>query len=645
MFAKLKKVKWSKTKLFLLSALIVLFIACTKEAVAEAGMLLPENSSEGSFLYNRYPLDNYELDMVIVSDGIWDTIVQGAGNGVYALIFFITSLFWQISIWSYQVGSFLIEQAFKFDLVNIAVDKIMEGIRSILGVSESGFLTKGLLPELLVISIIILGCYAVYVGVIRREFTKAYSAVLNYALVFAVTVIFALSAGNYLKLTNDISNELSSSILEIGQDILFEDESGGSDDPVDSVKNILFEVQVRNAWINLQFGESIISGDVEERAQAVEELSKKNSEERQKRFEVLQKEIEEYGNVMVTQDGIVMRLGLSCVFMIINIAITFFVSILAVNLIVAQMLFLFFTFFLPINFVIGLMIPGRHMVAYNGLMRVFGYLLVKLEISFVLMITFFMSGFIRNLCSGKPVFFLLVAQLTLFIGIYKSLGEIGEMFGVGGAAKETKEKVTEVKERTKYAVDGVKSKVMQLAFMAKTGIAGKGMPEEKPARSYEEVREEKRRVRYDDRKEHYSYADNAGERARTDNTVQERDVHQKAGIQKIKEKDNDYFKRETNPSDFQETKEDRAAVEHKDKRGSKIQKSENKEKVSYRNKVKEENYRDDMEEGCNQGSAKNKHYQSSLKKTERRGSTKEEWRHHGVDEVSYSTDKKEERDK
>ena len=159
---------------------------------------------------------------------------------------------------------------------------------------------------------------------------------------------------------------------------------------------------------------------------------------------------------------------MALIFLLVNIGITFFVSVLAVLLILAQVLFVFFSLFLPINFIVGLL-PGKSQVAYRGIISVFSYMFLQIGVSFILMITFSSSQLIFDLSSKTPLFFTMILQLILFIGVYMNLGSIGEKLGVGDAVRQIDQKKKEVdrkvihkaKEKGKLAGRTVKAVATQ----------------------------------------------------------------------------------------------------------------------------------------------------------------------------------------
>ena len=378
------------------------------------------------------------------SDGIGGAVGDTVEAPINATLFAILSMLWFFSLGIYQIGAFLIGQAYEFDFLSQVIGKLGDSISKLLGVTKNGFAKEGFFPSLLIFTILIMGAYVLIMGIYKRKFSQAYSMVINYVLVFVMVVVFALGGETYTKQIHEVSNSVNESVLELGQNLVTSGSGKKEGTPSERVKDILFQIQVRNPWIMLQFGEPQLDENLVKRAKELEKVNPYKDED--KREDLVKKEVDEEGNRYLSGDKLPERMGMALIFLLVNIGITFFVSVLAVLLILAQVLFVFFSLFLPINFIVGLL-PGKSQVAYRGIISVFSYMFLQIGVSFILMITFSSSQLIFDLSSKTPLFFTMILQLVLFIGVYMNLGSIGEKLGGGNAIRQVDQKKKEVERK------------------------------------------------------------------------------------------------------------------------------------------------------------------------------------------------------
>ena len=424
---------------------ISLFVLLTGIVANAEGILPQEVVKDSKLLYQKYPLLNYELDFkYYTSDGIGGAVGDTVEAPINATLFAILSMLWFFSLGIYQIGAFLIGQAYEFDFLSQVIGKLGDSISKLLGVTKNGFAKEGFFPSLLIFTILIMGAYVLIMGIYKRKFSQAYSMVINYVLVFVMVVVFALGGETYTKQIHEVSNSVNESVLELGQNLVTSGSGKKEGTPSERVKDILFQIQVRNPWIMLQFGEPQLDENLVKRAKELEKVNPYKDED--KREDLVKKEVDEEGNRYLSGDKLPERMGMALIFLLVNIGITFFVSVLAVLLILAQVLFVFFSLFLPINFIVGLL-PGKSQVAYRGIISVFSYMFLQIGVSFILMITFSSSQLIFDLSSKTPLFFTMILQLVLFIGVYMNLGSIGEKLGGGNAIRQVDQKKKEVERK------------------------------------------------------------------------------------------------------------------------------------------------------------------------------------------------------
>lgn len=95
-----------------------------------------------------------------------------------------------------------------------------------------------------------------YVGLIKRESSKAIHAVINFVTVFLLSASFIAYAPDYITKINEFSSDISSSALSLGTKIVVTDSESSGKDSVDLIRDSLFPVQVEQPWLVLQYGDS-----------------------------------------------------------------------------------------------------------------------------------------------------------------------------------------------------------------------------------------------------------------------------------------------------------------------------------------------------------------------------------------------------
>ncbi len=107
-------------------------------------------------------------------------------NGTVAIYLF-TNFLWTLNLYISNAVGYLIQQAYDLDFISSAASEIGKNIQLIAGVSASGFDSTGLFPGMMAIVTLLVGVYCTYVGLVKRETTKAFHAALNFVVVFVVS--------------------------------------------------------------------------------------------------------------------------------------------------------------------------------------------------------------------------------------------------------------------------------------------------------------------------------------------------------------------------------------------------------------------------------------------------------------------------
>ncbi len=255
----------------------------------------------------------------------------------------------------FQRHGYLIQEAYSLDFISSTADSIGKNMQTLAGVTTGGLSSEGFYIGFLLILILVVGIYVAYTGIIKRETTKAIHAVVNFVVVFVLSVAFIAYAPDYIGKINEFSADISNASLTLGTKIVAELGKPGKDS-VDLIRDSLFSIQVKRPWLLPQYGNS----DVESiGADRVESLLSTSPDENngQDREEIVVEEIEDRENTNLTITKTINRLGTVFFLFLFNIGISIFVFLLTGIMIFSQVLFIIYAMFLPVSFLLS-MVPS-----------------------------------------------------------------------------------------------------------------------------------------------------------------------------------------------------------------------------------------------------------------------------------------------
>lgn len=422
---KTKKILWA----ILLIGGIAFLCLLLFQPIAQAVGLVDDTVSVDN-LYSSYPLANYKLDFYVDTD--WDWLPwnwkDGIGNQVQYGLYAISDFIWTISLYLSNATGYLVQQAYKLDFISDTANQIGENIQLLAGVSENGFSTSGFYVGFLLLFILIVGAYVAYVGLIKRETSKAIQAVTNFLVVFLLSAGFIAFAPSYIQRINEFSADISQASLDLGSQIILPHSSLQGKDSVDSIRDTLFSVQVEQPWLLLQFDNSNKEEIGESRVNALLEASPDTNNGKD-REEVVKKEIEENDNQNLTLTKTVNRLGTVSFLVLFNIGISIFVFLLTGIMIFSQILFILYAMFLPISFLLS-MLPTFTGMAKSALMKLFNTIMLRAGITLIITVAFSLSTMLYALTTSYPFFLVAFLQIVTFAGIYLKMGDIMSFFNL-----------------------------------------------------------------------------------------------------------------------------------------------------------------------------------------------------------------------
>ena len=426
-FTKKKIFHFLKMALFVVAlSLILLSLLGT---VAHATGLV-DDTINAENLYSKYPLSNYQLDFFV--DNSWSWLpwnwLDGIGKSVQYGLYCITNFVWTISLYLSNATGYVVQEAYKLDFINDMADSIGQSIQTLAGVTENGFSSTGFYVGFLLLIILIVGLYVAYTGLIKRETSKALHAVINFVVVFVLSASFIAYAPDYIKKINEFSSDISTASLDLGTKIMLPNSDSEGKDSVDLIRDSLFSIQVEQPWLLLQFGNSNAEEIGTDRVVALVSASPED-EDGKTREEVVKTEIEDNDNNNLTIPQVVNRLGMVFFLLFFNLGITIFVFLLTGMMLFSQILFIIFSMFLPISFLLS-MIPSQENLAKQAIVRVFNTIMTRAGITLIVTVAFSISSMFYNISTDYPFFMVAFLQIVCFAGIYMKLGDLMSMFSL-----------------------------------------------------------------------------------------------------------------------------------------------------------------------------------------------------------------------
>lgn len=426
--AKLKRLS-NILLLLLLGLVLVLLLAVNIGTIAEATGLV-DNTVDSSHEYSRYPLDHYQLDFYV--DNSWNWLpwnwTDGIGQQVMYALYTITSFIWTINLYISYATGYLVQEAYSLDFISDTASAIGENIQTLAGITRNGFAREGFYIGFLLLLILVVGMYVTYIGLIKRETTKAIHAVTNFVVVFLFSSAFIAYAPDTIGRINEFSSDVSEASLSLGTRIILPHSDSEGSDSVDLIRDSLFSIQVKQPWLLLQYGTNNEEDIGEERIEALLSTSpyEHNGEARE---QIVREEIEERDNPHMTITQTTSRLGVGFFISIFNIGISIFVFLLTGIMIFSQVLFIIYAMFLPISFLLS-MIPSFEYLSKRALTKLFNTILARAGITLILTIAFSISTMLYSLSVGYPFFLIAFLQIVTFAGIYFKLGDLMGLFAL-----------------------------------------------------------------------------------------------------------------------------------------------------------------------------------------------------------------------
>lgn len=422
------------SRFFLLTITLLLIFQVPASAESLQDNLVPQDEEQKQIGdvkldYNEYPQQNYSLDTYVDTSGDWLpwNWADGAGKQVYIGLMEIINSIWQLNVLLANFTMIIVQESFKLDFVSGVVDEIGKIVQNIAGFGTSGFMENGLWPQLITLIICIVGAWATYVGIVKRETNRAWSGLISSLIVFVCALGYFSNAGTILSGLNKWSSDLQSNMLSISANIVSPGSSYDKDEGIATVRNQMFDLMVKKPYLLMQYG----TFDVEKKRVndllTLDPLKKK--EDRQKKAEV---EVSEKDNSMMSLNGITMRAAFVPLLFFANSIIGTFMLIMSGLIILYQMIFIVLALFGPVPLLMAI-VPRWQQTAVDWGSKVVHAQLMKIAIALLFTILFGVSAILYRATETKELGFLgmMAVQIVCFVGI---IIKRKELFGMVATA-------------------------------------------------------------------------------------------------------------------------------------------------------------------------------------------------------------------
>ena len=261
---------FNKVKHCIVIFLIVVILSSIFSVPVSAAEL-NEKIEDNGLPYTQYDSALYYLDYHGNSNGLFDSSIM-------------TNVFCN-SIWvmSNAISNFtgtVVKESYDLELVKTFAEDAGKNIQTISGISSLGIDENGLFLSSLFLIVLIVGIYIVYNGLIKHSSSKVVSAIFNFVVIFLLSVAFIGSAPNLILKAAEFSTDLNEVVLSAGSKIAFGEIESANVEETELIANNLWNIQVKQPWLILQFGttdvseeriSNILDSELDERETAVKE--------------------------------------------------------------------------------------------------------------------------------------------------------------------------------------------------------------------------------------------------------------------------------------------------------------------------------------------------------------------------------------
>lgn len=394
-------------------------------------------------IYEKYDITNYQIDYYV--DTSWNWLPwnwgEGIAEGISTMTSEVTGFIWTFSRYFSDFTGALISAVFKLEFLSDMSAQIGDNIQTIAGINENGMTTDGLYFKLLIWAITIIGLYITYTGIIKKEVSKAFNALLTFLGVLIISGSFIAYAPKHMENILEFETDINNEILEVGNKILLTDNQTVTSDNTDVMRNALFEIQIFQPWLLLQYGTNNIS-DIEDGTQRIDDLLTVepsadldgwNSEDREK---IVKEEVTKHNNSWMTYGRVRERFANSVVISIVNLFISGSIIILMGMKVFAQVLLIMYLLLLPVALVLSLF-PKLESIGKRMIAKCFHQLLVNSLMTLIVIIALSISSMLYSLTATYSFLMIGFIQIVIYVGMVLNIRNIFSIFNLNAGESDT----------------------------------------------------------------------------------------------------------------------------------------------------------------------------------------------------------------
>src|SRR4051794_36272022 len=296
-------------RLFVATIIMIFILQLSASAESLQDNLVPQDTETGAvgevdLKYNEFPQHHYGLDTYVDTAGDWMpwNWADGAGKQIYIALMEVVNAIWSLNVLFANFTMLIVQEAFDLDFISGVVDQIAIAIQNVAGFGPSGFMSNGLWPLLVTFVFAIVGAWATYVGMVKRESSRAWGGLVSSITIFVFSLGFFSNADEIIEGVNEWSSNLQSDILGISASIVNPGAAYNAEEGIATVRNQMFDLMVKKPYMLMQYGTT----EVDE-GRVNELLEMDPIFDAQLREEKAKEEVEQQSNSMMSIDGITQR--------------------------------------------------------------------------------------------------------------------------------------------------------------------------------------------------------------------------------------------------------------------------------------------------------------------------------------------------
>lgn len=441
------------------------FMGSVASASSLEDNVVPQNphSHEGKveLQYNKYPKSRYVLDLHIEKTKNPFNISGKIDDGIQAFRLDLLNSIWMFMVVVVNFVIFVVGEAFKLDFIDSIITQITEAIQSIAGFDAGGFRTNGLWPVLITLIITLVGAWAVYVGMVKREQNRAMGGLISMIFIFGISLGFFSQSDKILTMLNGWSKEIQNSVLNISGGIVSPGAGYSEFEGIATMQNQMFDVMIYKPYLFMQYGTPS--------ANANEVLGLTPGSDT--RAQYVERQVTDHGNTMMSVNGLGSRTWFLILLFVANLILGVQLLLMSAAVLLFQIIFIAMVLFAPVPLLMAL-VPAWQSKAFDWAMKTIHALLMKIGFALLMTVMFTISKILYNAIDHTKYGYLFVIgmQILCFIGIWMKRKELLSFIhtttaNITSTTRGSLDSYREYRARAREAMQGVPGASAAARFM------------------------------------------------------------------------------------------------------------------------------------------------------------------------------------